>query len=375
MKKIILSISCLVIALGGFIGCQNKEKIVGDDTEQQTYTFKRGVNINHWLAQNYDEFTYAAEWFGSDDLEWIAEHKFDHIRIPIDYKLWFDDNGELIEERVAPFDAACEWAVENGLGVILDMHYLPGASFTQVQDALFTDVVLMEKAANLWRKVATRYADKGPWLRFELINEPVAKENEHLNTLLAKLISAVRESNPTRVIYITSNRWGKFYTVPDLFIPEDENIALTLHFYDPFPFTHQSTQWTPFKPGMEQIAFPSMSPDLGKYIDRDHSWMRFSETELSAEKSIDPPFAELAAWLQENAPHIEVHIGEFGAFNTAPPGSVYNWNAAVVEAAERHGFGWCVWGYIGGFGVRDSAGESTPVHTGLNTKLGASMSE
>ena len=35
---------------------------------------------------------------------------------------------------------------------------------------------LMEKAASLWRTLATRYAKEGDYLRFELLNEPKAEK-------------------------------------------------------------------------------------------------------------------------------------------------------------------------------------------------------
>lgn len=357
MFRNIRTLITLIVAIV-FSGCG------GDDTSSTT-SFDRGVNINHWLSQNYGKLTYGADWFDREDVEWIASQGFDHIRIPIDYKEWVSPEGELIDEALEPFDNACSWAQEFGLGVILDMHYLPGAAFTNVDSSLFTDPALLQEASAIWDLVAQRYAEAGPWLRFELINEPVADRNAQLNPVLNELLRVVRRTNPERVVYITSNRWGKFYTVPELEIPDDPNIALTVHFYDPFPFTHQSTAWTDLKPPMPQIDFPGLCPDLSDIIPESHSWMRFSGAELTAESHIDPHFDQLKKWQEENAPNLEIHIGEFGAFNTASPASIENYCEAVVSAAERHGFGWAIWGYTGGFGVVDSKGSPTPVMNGL----------
>ena len=50
----------------------------------RTYTFKKGVNISHWLSQNGPEQPYAAAWFDEEDVAWIAAQGFDHIRYPVD---------------------------------------------------------------------------------------------------------------------------------------------------------------------------------------------------------------------------------------------------------------------------------------------------
>lgn len=361
----------LMISLLGLTAPTGAEVVKTLKADDASYTFTRGVNISHWLSQNYGELTYAAPWFGKEDVVWIADQGFDHIRVPVDYRFWLNDDGSLNEEAIVPFDEASQWAHEQGLGVILDMHYLPGANFSgSIKNSLFTDDETADKAAAFWDKVAARYADEGPWLRFELLNEPVAEHNAQLNPLQAKLLEAVRKTNPTRVVYLTSNRWGSFRTVYDLDLPDDRNIALTLHFYEPFPFTHQSTSWTELKPPMEQVDFPGTVPDLSGYLPASHGWMRYSEGYIDAANSIDPRFEELALWHRENAPGLEIHIGEFGVFQTATPESIRNYCAAVVEASERHGFAWAVWDYRGGFAVRQSDGSPSAAMEGLALGVG-----
>ncbi|WOO41617.1 glycoside hydrolase family 5 protein [Rubellicoccus peritrichatus] len=342
-------------------------------TETKDYTFQRGVNISHWLSQNHGDRTYAADWFTEEDVQWIANQGFDHIRIPIDPKYWMDGSGGLNEEAIVPFDQASEWAKQHGLGVILDMHYLPGANFHTKENSLFTDPELLEEVADFWSLIAERYASAGPWLRFELLNEPVAEENKQLNPVMARLLDAIRESNPTRVVYLTSNKWSSFNTIWDLRLPDDPNIALTLHFYEPFPFTHQRTEWTDLKPSMPQVDFPGIVPDLKDLLPAGHSWLSLTGQHINAENSVDPKFEELAKWAKKNAPNLEIHIGEFGAYNTATPESIQNYYAAVVEASERHGFGWAMWDYQGGFAIRGSNNLPTTAMKGIEEGINASV--
>src|SRR5512146_1246280 len=109
-----------------------------------------------------------------------------------------------------------------------------------------------------WRRLIDRRPSPsaGPELRFELLNEPSAKENQQLNPFNTRMLSAIRESNPTRVVYITSNRYGSFDTTRDLDVPDDPNVAITLHYYLPFVFTHQRASWARFPADMPAVPFP-----------------------------------------------------------------------------------------------------------------------
>jgi endoglucanase len=329
-------------------------------------TFKRGVNVSHWLSQNYGERPYAADWFTEEDVAWIAKQGFDHIRYPIDGRIWLLEDGSIDDSKVVPFERALQWTREHGLGAVLDMHFLPGASFDPgaQEAAVFTDRALQERVAEFWRRVARRFAKEGEYLRFEILNEPVALENQQLNPFNARMLAAIRESNPTRVVYITSNRWSGFGTVNDVVVPPDPNVAITLHFYEPMIFTHQRASWTNFPPDMPVVPFPGRVPNLHGKIPADHFAIGTSETELTVAE-IDAAFARVAEWVEVNAPGREIYIGEFGAYDRAPADSRRRYVAAVVAAAERHGWGWAVWDYQGGFAVRDAKGGATVILEGL----------
>jgi endoglucanase len=339
----------------------------GSAAPARIYTFRRGVNISHWLSQNEGERTYAAPWFGEKDVAWIAAQGFDHIRFPIDGRLWLRPDGSLNEPAIVPFDAAMQWTRTRGLGVILDMHFLPGASFDpqHQENSLFTDEARLQRVADFWRRVAERYAGEGPWLRFELLNEPVAETSGQLNAFARRMLAAIRPSNPTRIVYLTSNRWSVFATAPELEVPADPCVAFTFHTYEPLLFTHQRASWVEFPRDMPAVHFPGNVPDLSKFVPQSHHAWLPPGTELSAETQIDPLFARLAAWVQAHAGGREIHVGEFGVYVAADAASKRHYIAAVRAAAERYGFGWAVWDYDDSFGVRDRRGKPTPILDGL----------
>jgi endoglucanase len=335
-------------------------------------SFRHGVNIANWLSQNDAELPYAAPWFDEEDVAWIAAQGFDHIRYPIDSRIWLKPNGTLDEAKVAPFDRALAWTRQHGLGAILDVHFLHGADFNAGAASdirVFTDPALLDKAAHLWRVLAKRYAKEGDYLRFEILNEPKADQNVQLNVFNLRMLAAIRESNPTRVVYFPVNKWNTIANVGDLELPAgDPNVAVTVHFYEPMVFTHQRAPWV-YSPEsvkkMPPVPFPGRVPDLSQTADKDQPEHPASGTELSAAQDIDPRFEQLAQWSKAKGAGREILLGEFGVFKAADAASTVNWARAVRQACERHGFSWCVWGYQGDFAVREWNGRPAPMLEGL----------
>ncbi len=365
-------LSALVFAAVGLsLPAGGRAETASSAAQARKPTFMRGVNIDNWLSQNGGDMTYAAPWFTAEDVAWIAAHGFDHIRFPIDSRIWLKPDGTLDEAKVAPFDRALAWVRQNHLGAILDVHFLEGADFNSgpASDVrVFTDPALMEQAANLWRTLARRYAREGDYLRFEILNEPKARENAQLNPFNFRMLAAIRESNPTRVVYFPVNKWNTIPNVDDLELPADDpNVAVTVHFYEPLLFTHQKATWVYPQPDrMPPIPFPGPVPDLSRLpVNPEHPLPSPLPTALSAEKDIDPLFAHLAAWAKSKAPGREILLGEFGVYYRADPQSTINWVRAVRHDCERYGFGWCVWGYRSVFPVRQKDGSPAPMLEGL----------
>jgi len=327
------------------------------------------VNISHWLSQNGETMTYAAPWFGESDVDWISKQGFDHIRLPVDFRLCLSPDGSLDESKLTPIVNAIAWSRARGLGLVLDAHFLPGADFNSVggDSRVYTDAALQEKTAQCWRQMARRFANEGPYLRFEILNEPVAAENKQLNPFMHKMLAAIRESNPTRIVYVTSNKWSSFHTVGDVVLPNDPYIALTIHFYEPIVFTHQRAPWVGFTNTLPPVAFPGVTPDVTGYTTSIFH-MKLHTGEPIDAAGIEKTFASVSAWLAVHAPKIEVYVGEFGVFNTADPESTRNWIRAVRTDSESRGWGWAVWDYNDSFGVRSRDGSGTPVLQGLFSK-------
>ncbi len=102
-----------------------------------------------------------------------------------------------------------------------------------------------------WTVVAERFQDLPPSVYFEILNEPNwgggfspanALVPDEWNAIVARVIPAIRATNPQRIIVVPSALWSTPQAIPDLVLPAgDEHLIATFHNYFPVQFTHQGS--------------------------------------------------------------------------------------------------------------------------------------
>lgn len=336
-----------------------------------SYGFRRGVNLNHWLADNLapeqlPNAHYGADWFAEDDVAWIAARGFDHLRIWVDGAAWLDAEGHLDEAAIARFDDALRWSAAHGLGVVLAMYGLPGHRAgirgAPQPDATspFTDAATRGDAAYLWWAIAHRYRDVGDRLRFELLVRPEAEDAAQLRAFHAATLDAVRRVDPRRIVYLTP-REGRLELADEVLFP-DPHTMLAADFTEPEIFTHQFGM-----DGELDVAFPGRLPALEARRDAlPPTWLRYGNTEWT-EASLDALLTDQLHRARRHAGRHGVYLGWIGALAGADDDSVRRYLRVVRATTERNDAGWAVYDYHAGGAVRAQlgTGEATRVIEGL----------
>ncbi len=184
----------------------------------------------------------------------------------------------------------------------------------------------------IWEQLAARYKDRPASVYFELFNEPHEKfVDAKWNDAVPKLMAAVRKTNPTRPVIVGPPFFNAIWALDKLQLPKnDPHVILTIHYYDPFKFTHQGAPWV-----------KESKPWKGK------TWTGSDEEKAEVRKA----FAKAAAWAKERK--VPVFLGEFGAYQDADMDSRARWTAFVAREAEANGFSWAYWEFCSGFGAYD----------------------
>lgn len=163
---------------------------------------------------------FRSEYFTQDDVAMIAELGYDHVRLPINWRLMMDDRGAPIAAGVAMIDRTIEWCRDAGLWVILDLHGAPGGQTgANIDDSpnnlpeLFTDPAARELNLAVWRFLAERYADDTVVAGYDLLNEPLPNEWQHslkdeLVAVYQETTAAIREIDQNHLVIYEGTHWA-----------------------------------------------------------------------------------------------------------------------------------------------------------------------
>jgi endoglucanase len=285
----------------------------------------RGINLGNAL-----EAPKEGEWGVQLRAEYFTAIKkagFTTVRLPV---RWSAHAGTEAPYTIDPkfadrVDWAIDQAVANELNIVVNVHHY------EEMDAAPDEH--LPRLVGLWRQIADRYKDRPALVYFELLNEPHGKLTEaKWNAMIPKLLVAVRRTNPTRPVVVGPGQWNSIRALDKLELPRDDrNLIVTVHFYEPFEFTHQNAPWV-------------------KGADK---WKGRKWDGTDAERSaVSKQLEKAAAWAKANSR--PVFFGEFGAYEQADMTSRARWTRFVVRVAERLGFSWAYWEFCSGFGAYDS---------------------
>jgi endoglucanase len=284
----------------------------------------RGINMG-----NCFEAPSETEWGNPWKPEYfriMATLGFKHVRIPIRWEP-SARSALTVPYTIDPaflgrIRQVVDTALKYKLHAIINMHH---------HDSLFANPD-KQKARFLsqWNQIAGYFRNYPDSLLFEVLNEP----NGNLtaakwNTFFSDALSEIRKSNPSRCVLLGVAEWGGVSGLSSLQIPPDENLILTIHYYNPFKFTHQGAEWA----GTES-----------------QSWLGTKWNDTEAERQTVESEFRYAMQFSQNQ-HIPVHIGEFGAYSKADEASRVRWTTFLSRWFEQQKFSWAYWEFDAGFGI------------------------
>lgn len=263
----------------------------------------------------------------------IAELGFDHVRIPIRWEPADRSSATgpftIEPDFLARIKEVVDAALEDDLMVIINMHH---------HEELFQNPDDQKgRFLAQWQQISEYFKDYDDDLVFEILNEPHGGITpEKWNTFLSDALDAIRIDSPERIVLIGTADFGGLSGLSDLAIPDDENIIVTIHYYNPFQFTHQGADW------------------VGEHA---NDWLgtEWSDSDLDRQ-IVAQEFHPLLIFSESN--NIPVHIGEFGAYSTADIESREKWTTYLARYFEEQNWSWAYWEFSAGFGIYNPSNET-----------------
>ena len=281
---------------------------------------RRGVNVGNVL--DLDAPVDQLRPVDRELLAIIADAGFDTVRIPVRWSAHTTSVPPFVIDRrlFSLVDDAVDAALALGLAVIINAHH----------DVELNDDPMRaeERFIAGWSQIAAAYADHPAPLALELLNEPdKALTPTRWNALLRRALATVRRTNPDRTVLIGPAAANSLVALDQLELPDDAHVVATVHYYDPFGFTHQGAPW---------LSVPAAG---------EVSWGDPLDV-----ASVRADMAVLRAWADR---HGAVFVGEFGTYQAAPMSSRARWTTTVRKELDALDIGWCYWDFATDFGAFD----------------------
>ncbi len=181
---------------------------------------------------------------------------------------WLDKKLDLLEQAIA-------WGRQYGIRICVDLHTSPGG-FTDEKynsNMMFVEKKYEDLFVATWEKIARRFRGNADVIYgYDLINEPIDRENELTRTtwraVMSRTIEAVRAIDPETPIVVepNCNASPRGFDVKNIYglkgfepLPYD-NLIYSVHVYQPMDFTHQGL----FKKKDEYVPrpYPGWSHEL-----------------------------------------------------------------------------------------------------------------
>jgi endoglucanase len=345
------------IALGVLL-C--KQKVEGEKMNPPGFHIKRGVNLSHWLSQDFGwapKYTYINE----SDIQFIRSIGYDHVRIPIDEKEMWDESGKPIDAAFQCLHNCLSWCAKYDLRAIVDLHIIRAHHFNAANEGgvntLWTDATAQDNFVNLWVRLSgVLHSYPNDKVAYEILNEAVAPEHEDWNKLMNKAVAAIRALEPERMLIIGPNMWQIPQNLQYLRLPEgDRHIILSFHTYSPLAFTHHLASWTAVKYYTGPVHYPGQvitDQDYAKYVDPTNkelvNQIADARELFNKQRLVDM----LKSGIEfARAKNLQLYCGEFGCLPTVPRKDRLQYYADMISAFEENNIAWCNWEYKGDFGI------------------------
>lgn len=345
-----------VLILFWFSSCNSKPT----QDESTGFQIFKGTNVAHWLSQSERRGAERDSFFQEKDVKQIKDLGFDHIRLPIDEVQMWDENGNRHEDAFKLLTNCLDWCAKYKLKVIVDLHIIRAHYFNAEVKPLWTDPKEQDKFCRLWTDLsAAMKSYPVSDVAYELMNEAVADDPEQWNKLIDKAMKTLRPLEPQRVIVIGSNRWQSAGTFDVLKVPDDKNIILSYHFYEPFFLTHHHASWTFLRDYNGPVHYPGELITKAEFDSLPADQQAIAKNYVGQKWDVEK-LEEMMQLPIKKAKELglQLYCGEYGVIENAPEADALRWYNDMISVFNKYHIASANWNYKSDqFGIIRGNGE------------------
>jgi len=349
IKAVLSTFLAAVISCSSAAGLVARADEVFESGKEAVSSIGAGWNLGNtldsygtWInASAGDHKAYETAWqnpvTSKAMIDSVRDQGFNAVRIPVTWSQHINSKGKVDSKWMARVKEVVDYAYDDGLYVILNVHHDTGEGGGDKVSWIFAEGSTYKKTkkkfAGLWTEIANEFRDYGSRLLFEGYNEMLDKKNtwnapsssssyKPVNDYAQLFVDTVRTTggnNAQRNLIVNTYVSSIDQAVLDNFkIPKDSasgHLIAEVHCYSPWGFTgtSKSVTWTP------------VHNDFG---DADRS-------------EIDGIMTRLKSFGEKN--DVPVIIGEFGAEFKNNEDQIASYASYFTDAAGKCGIKCFYW--------------------------------
>ncbi|UJP65490.1 glycoside hydrolase family 5 protein [Mongoliitalea daihaiensis] len=264
------------------------------------------------------------------------------VRMPLAFEYWFacDPSFEKKLKKVIDF------SVKNDLVLVLSFfdHGLAEHSFKEDSKRLLY----------FWKKVLQVIGSNSQGIYLEIVNEPNLSPTSWEQVAI-ELISGIRAENSQIPIIVGATNSNSMFELSRMEPFPFEGLIYTFHYYEPYIFTHQGTEWTGNQHATMGIPYPFQKgrmPDLDKKAMHTAAEVNFRDYERTGNLlAVEDKISQIADWARRH--RVQLWCTEYGVTINADERSRINYLEDVHKTLEKYQIPAFVWEWEGNFGVKE----------------------
>ena len=192
---------------------------------------KKGINVDWWGRSEKNKYGAYSE----TAVKKFAQQGIKHVRLRLHHYHFTDEDFKRLFSQI-------NTCMQNEL--------IPIIAFSAKPYKENPNAMEHEKVVEWWKMMAERCKDLSPMVSFDLIVEPsdqVKKDVAELNSLYEDCVTAIRKTNPKRIIFIAPPKLSHPEGLKNLKIPSSGNgyLMAEWHFYAAGPSkSNDKKLWT-----------------------------------------------------------------------------------------------------------------------------------
>lgn len=225
MRRIFVS---LVLTLTAFIVNAQPSAIAPCDYQQM---LKKGIDVDWWGRSEKNKYGAYSE----TAVKRFVQQGIKHVRFRLHHYHFTDEDFKRLLSQI-------NTCMQNDLIPIIAFSAKPYKENPNVREH--------EKVVEWWKRMAEKCKNLSPMVSFNLIVEPsdqVKKDVEELNSLYEDCVTAIRKTNPKRIVFIAPPKLSHPEGLKDLKIPSMGYgyLMAEWHFYAAGPSkSNDKKRWT-----------------------------------------------------------------------------------------------------------------------------------